>query len=99
MTVLALIAWGVSPKSSNVTATWPAVIPVSPEIPLSVGRRPWLTVSAGVASFSAATLPAPAIVVGLKLFPPSEETSTVMRLGLKGEMGIDVLMSMLAHET
>ena len=54
--VLAWIAWELSPKSSKVTATWPPVIPVSPDTPLSVGGRPWLTVSAGVASFSVAVL-------------------------------------------
>ena len=54
--VLEWICWGLSPKSSKVTATWPAVIPRSPDTPLSVGSRPWLTVSAGVPSFSEAVL-------------------------------------------
>ena len=40
-----------------------------------------------------------AIETGLKLLPPSEETSTLIRLGLKLAIGMAVLTSMLAHET
>ena len=83
---------------SQATVTWPPGIPGSPDRPLSVGVRPWLTVTPGLKSRSSVGPPAApcsplvslpfwlltsVIVIGPKLLPPSEETTVAIRKGLK----------------
>ena len=77
------------PASSQATVTWPPGTPWSPDWPLSVGVRPWLTVIDDLVVAlvgRAVAAPSPpgcvslltsAIVTGLKLLPPSDETSSL----------------------